>query len=126
MVDDDPYDYCENEQEAKWRDGACWAISDFFKTLKEQFRELSFIPISTDEVIGHYGRDRPGEEDMRPMLQNIYREHGWPNLDQYRKDECLKAVQKALVEHYPDRADYSHLNEEAKYLDARKHAAHVK
>jgi hypothetical protein len=38
------------------------------------------------------------------MLQGIYREHGWPNLDVYDKKECLKAVQKALEEHYPGRA----------------------
>ena len=127
MIDDDPYDYCENDKEAEWRNEAGWAISDFFETLKDQFRELHFIPISTEKVIANYGQDRPGEEDMRPMLQEIYREHGWPNLNQYRKEECLKAVQKALVEHYPDRADYRELNEEeAKDLDARIKAAHEK
>lgn len=38
------------------------------------------------------------------MLQGIYREYGWPNLDVYNKNGCLKAVQKALEENYPDKA----------------------
>ncbi|KAH8587717.1 hypothetical protein B0O99DRAFT_640883 [Bisporella sp. PMI_857] len=125
---DDLYDYCENEEEAEWRGLTCWAIPDFFEVLKEQFQKLNFIPISTETVIATYGRTGPlWEKDMGPILQQIYRDHGWPNLNEYRKEECLKAVQKALVEHYPDRADYSQLNEEeAKDLDARIEAAHAK
>jgi hypothetical protein len=41
---------------------------------------------------------------MISMLQEIYREHGWPDLDRYRKRECLEAVQEALEERYPDEA----------------------
>lgn len=40
---------------------------------------------------------------MIPMLQEIYRRHGWgsENGDIYRKKECLEAVKKALQEHHP-------------------------
>ncbi|PVH83224.1 hypothetical protein DL98DRAFT_585933 [Cadophora sp. DSE1049] len=104
-VQDDPYDYAP-ENEAEWRaDAPAWAITDFFELLKDQFRELHFIPISPRSVINvytHFGLDSDG---MIPMLQNIYREHGWPNLQRYRKQECLEAVQTALEERYPDHAD---------------------
>jgi hypothetical protein len=40
------------------------------------------------------------------LVQDIYREHSWPNLGQYRKQECLEAVQTALEEQYPDGADW--------------------
>jgi hypothetical protein len=36
------------------------------------------------------------------MLQGIYWEHGWPNLENYRKEECIQAVKQALAEQYPD------------------------
>ena len=36
------------------------------------------------------------------MLQGIYREHGWPDLEKYRKEDCIKAVEEALAEQYPD------------------------
>ncbi|PVH81337.1 hypothetical protein DL98DRAFT_624756 [Cadophora sp. DSE1049] len=83
-----------------------YAIPNFFELLKNQFRDLQFIPISTEKVILNYERARAGEEGMLPMLQAIYREHGWPDLDSYRKEECLKAVQKALVKHFLDCVDY--------------------
>lgn len=42
---------------------------------------------------------------MREMLQGIYRDHRWPDMDKYRKVDCLNAVQKALEEQYPGAAD---------------------
>jgi hypothetical protein len=33
---------------------------------------------------------------MEQTVQGIYREHGWPNTQQYFKGECLEAVQKAM------------------------------
>ncbi|KAK0117609.1 hypothetical protein ONS95_011944 [Cadophora gregata] len=105
-VEDDPYDYAP-ENEAEWRaDAPAWAITDFFELLKDQFREQHFIPISPRRVINvytHFGLDSDG---MIPMLQNIYRERGWPNLERYRKQECLEAVQMALEQRYPDHADF--------------------
>jgi hypothetical protein len=39
---------------------------------------------------------------MVPMLQEIYREHGWPKLEQFQKEDCRKAIREAMEEHYPD------------------------
>ncbi|KAI1474545.1 hypothetical protein F4774DRAFT_325125 [Daldinia eschscholtzii] len=104
-IEDDPYDYAP-EKEAEWRaDGQYWAIPDFFGELEDQFRELKFIPISSRKVIDVYTTRGSQADGMIPMLQEIYREYGWPNLVNYRKRECLEAVQTALEERYPDFAD---------------------
>ncbi|KAI1800389.1 hypothetical protein F4811DRAFT_33716 [Daldinia bambusicola] len=104
-IEDDPYDYAP-EKEAEWRaDGQYWAIPDFFEMLKDQFRDLKFIPISSQRVIDMYTMRGSDADGMIPMLQNIYREHGWPDLERYHKRECLEAVHAALEERYPDYAD---------------------
>jgi hypothetical protein len=104
-VEDDPYDYAP-ENEAEWRaDAPAWAIADFFEILKDQFRELKFLPISSRLVLDVYATYGPDSAGMINMVQDIYREHAWPDLQQYRKVECLEAVQKALEEHYPGKAD---------------------
>ncbi|KAI6086087.1 hypothetical protein F4821DRAFT_260380 [Hypoxylon rubiginosum] len=105
-VEDDPYEYAP-EDEADWRnDAPAWAIADFFELLKDQFRELNFIPISPHTVISVFVQRGQRSEGMISMLREIYQEHGWPDLERYRKRECLEAVQKALEERYPDQADY--------------------
>jgi hypothetical protein len=92
-----------SEEEAGWRQSAtAWAIPDFFKLLKDQFIQLKWIPISHSTVKGVPDDEDDDDEGMIPMLQDIYREHGWPDLAVYRKSECLAAVQKAMAENYPD------------------------
>ncbi|KAJ8121378.1 hypothetical protein ONZ43_g2152 [Nemania bipapillata] len=94
-------------REDDWRsDAPAWAIPDFFELLKEQFRQLVFIPISPYTVTSVFVQRSQELEGMVPMLQEIYREHGWPDIEQYRKRECLEAVQRALEERYPDEADF--------------------
>ncbi|KAK4063450.1 uncharacterized protein Triagg1_9470 [Trichoderma aggressivum f. europaeum] len=104
-VEDDPYDYEEDEAQAEWR-GECtaWAVSGFFEMLKDQFRELQFIPLNHRVVVDVYTRLWPGSAGMRELVQSVYKEHGWPDTGRYRKEDCLKAIQKALEEHYPDDA----------------------
>jgi len=100
-IQEDPYDYAP-ENEAQWRaESGCWAIADFFEVLKDQFRQLSFIPVTPKLVIDIYATLGHREEGLVVMLQKIYREHGWPDLARYRKTECLAAVQAALQEQYP-------------------------
>jgi hypothetical protein len=103
QIIDDPYDYAaENEREAEWRaDAPAWAIPDFFELLKDQFRELNFVPVSSRSVEDVETIRYPPVDGMISMLQRIYREHGWPDLQQYRKQDCLDAVRRALQERYP-------------------------
>ena len=111
-IDDDAYDYVL-ENKAEWRGEApAWAIADFFELLKDQFRQLKFLPISLRTVIDVYATYGPSAEGMLGMLQDIYREHGWPDLERYRKQECLEAVQTALEERYPDEANRRETSED--------------
>ena len=100
----DWYDLVPEEEIDTWRQCA-WAIPDFFELLKEQFRLLRWIPISPKLVIDVFTNPASSEEGMIEMLRGIYREHGWPDLEAYRKEECLAAVKQAMKEHYPDSAD---------------------
>jgi hypothetical protein len=101
QVFDDPFDYAP-ENEVNWRD-ACraWAIPDFFEVLKDQFRKLHYVPMGSKTVQDVYASPRPHTEGVLPMVQEIFREHGWPDLERYRKDDCLQAVHAALKKRYP-------------------------
>jgi hypothetical protein len=101
-IQDDAYDYAP-KNEADWRsEGIAWAIPDFFENLKDQFRQLVFAPICSCEV--YWATDIEG-------IQAIYREHGWPDLDRYRKKDCLKAV-RGFVKECHDYVYSSHSEDE--------------
>jgi hypothetical protein len=92
-----------SEKEADWRiDATAWAIPNFFELLKDQFIQLNWIPISHSTLTGVREDEEDDDQGMIPMLQDIYRQHGWPDLAVYRKSECLAAVQKAMAEKYPE------------------------
>ncbi|KAF1945282.1 hypothetical protein EJ02DRAFT_451591 [Clathrospora elynae] len=100
-VDDDPYDHC-SEEEAEWRaEGQTWSIPDFFAELKDHFRRLNFVPLSSRKVVHVWKISPPDYGAMLAGVQDIYRQHGWPDLERYDKNECLKAVAKFIGEHYP-------------------------
>lgn len=91
----------DNEQ--VWRQNMPgWSVKDFFELAKNQYRKLKFIPSSPRRVTQLF--DGCGEEQRRfaTMLQNIYREHGWPDLERYDKGKCMAAVRKAMEDEYPD------------------------
>ncbi|KAF9879527.1 hypothetical protein CkaCkLH20_03070 [Colletotrichum karsti] len=93
------------EEEANWRYSArAWAIPDFFEILKQQFRTLDWIPISHHTVLSASDSEGTDEGGMVAMVQDIYREHGWPDLTVYRKAACLEAVRIAMAERYPNSA----------------------
>ncbi|CAG8961708.1 hypothetical protein HYFRA_00006248 [Hymenoscyphus fraxineus] len=111
--DEDPsfiepvYDVDEHvpEEEIEWRnESPAWAITDFFELLKLQYRNLKWIPINSRQVIDIDAHYETSEDGMIPMLQRIYREHGWApdQSSTYRKQECLEAVKRALAENYPN------------------------
>lgn len=101
QVQDDS-DAWATKEEANWRcDAPAWPISEFFVMLREQFEQLHFIPINGRQVIDSYSK-YSDDGEMESMLQDIYREHGWPNLEHYRKEDCIQAVKQVLAERYPD------------------------
>lgn len=99
---DHPWDYAGDDMEqAAWRgESKAWAIADFFELLKDQFRALEFVPLSrrvvtSDSICGVI------REGMVPTVKAIFRQYGWPDLERYRKEECLDAVYRTLKEKYP-------------------------
>lgn len=79
------------EKEGWWRNGAkIWSIPDFFEVLKDQFRTLRFLPQNNGEV-GNRGCMAPGHGEE---IESTFREHGWPDLERYRKRECMEALEK--------------------------------
>lgn len=96
--DDDP-----DEKEVEWReDASSWTIPEFFEVLKDQFKKLNWIPISPRTVLRSGSLGRGGEDIVASRLRDIYRQHAWPDVDVYRKSECLEVVDRALAECYPD------------------------
>ncbi|KAB5582798.1 hypothetical protein GE09DRAFT_1211424 [Coniochaeta sp. 2T2.1] len=87
---DDKYSWKMSHQEKGFRGSApTWTISGFFEDLKEQFRSRRWIPPNSVFV---WDAQECCPEGMVPMLQATYRQHGWPDLEYYRRDECLVTV----------------------------------
>ncbi|RYO76324.1 hypothetical protein DL762_009826 [Monosporascus cannonballus] len=97
LLQDDAYDYAP-ENEAVWiAECGTWAITDFFEVLKDEFRKLHFIPKSSRSVVDIY-TTFPDSDEVIPVMQDIYRRHGWPDLQRYRKRECLEALRERYSE----------------------------
>ena len=92
---------------------AAWTVDDFFEMLEDQFRELRFISLGSTRVIDVYATFGLEEKEVVDSLRKIYREHGWPDLQRYRKNERLQSVQNMLRAHYPI---YSVVEQEGLYL----------
>ncbi|KAL2020518.1 hypothetical protein VTK56DRAFT_8318 [Thermocarpiscus australiensis] len=90
---DDLYNYAPSEGKAEWRANPAWAVADFFELLKDHFRQLRTVPVSPSTV---YDLENfhlhPKVAGAMPLVQALYREYGWPDLDRYCKEECLQAV----------------------------------
>ena len=94
---------CTPENEHEWRNGTAWAIEDFFEILKVRYRELQYLPVHEHRIEEWF--DEYEEDDYRPVLRcirQIYKEHGWPDLSEYTKKECLHSVEKLIEERFPD------------------------
>lgn len=99
---DDPGDYAP-EEELQWRArDPAWAVTDLFRLLKGEFEQLNFVPQGPTQVDDDYslhsGETGDGSSDA---IRAVFRTHGWPNLQTYRKDDCLKALREMLEEKYP-------------------------
>ncbi|KAH0355770.1 hypothetical protein KCU83_g1505, partial [Aureobasidium melanogenum] len=101
------FDDCTPENEHEWRYGTAWAIPDFFKVLKNQYRDLKYIPLH-EHRIEEYPKefeegDGPlgGGPFMRAVRQ-VYRDHGWPDLSVYNKQECMDTLHKMIKDRFPE------------------------
>ncbi|KID80925.1 hypothetical protein MGU_11664 [Metarhizium guizhouense ARSEF 977] len=98
-IKDCPYDYAPENEAETFRDAGTWAIPDFFQVLKEQYQKLAFLPHSSTRVCDVKAGEHPNDAGKNQLIEGIFRQHGWPNMQDYRKDDCLKAIRSALVEH---------------------------
>lgn len=102
FFDEDTITWEEDGEEADWRqDSPAWPIPEFFEVLKGQYRKLSFVPLDSQRVNDVYTRSGPGEDAYMGLVQDVYRQYGWPDNDQFRKSDCLEAVEDTLQQHYP-------------------------
>jgi hypothetical protein len=87
----------------EWQTSPAWSVRDFFELLKDCFRELRTIPLSRNEV---YDLDtiRYDSETLEALslVRDVFREHGWPDLDRYRKEDCLRAARRVMEEKFPN------------------------
>ena len=84
------------EEEIDWRcEDPAWATTDFFEVLKNQFRSLRFIPLDSGRVVDIYITLLPRRVPVISILQNVYRQHGWPDGD-YHQGECLNAIEQVV------------------------------
>lgn len=98
----DDFEAWDSQEEVDWRcDAPAWTIPDFFAIIRDQFEQLRFIPVNSRQVIKTWSEDSD-DDGMKEMLQEVYRDHGWPDLENHRKEECIEAVKEALAEQYPD------------------------
>lgn len=68
-IQDDLYGYLSDEEEAEWRaEGEHWSILDFFEELKERFRRLDFVPLSSRRAV-HIWKTSP--PDYKAMLAGV-------------------------------------------------------
>ncbi|EAQ89740.1 predicted protein [Chaetomium globosum CBS 148.51] len=115
----DEYEDDSDVEIMNWRldESVAWTIPDFFEILKGQFRQLNYVPISprkvyhADVIEQLMSRAGQGREGL-PMVQAVYRAHGWPDMERYRKQDCLKAVQDLFEERCPDYADSRRYDDE--------------
>ncbi|KAK7191040.1 hypothetical protein PSPO01_03203 [Paraphaeosphaeria sporulosa] len=108
--DEDEEDDEDDDLDDFIRWGPCWPFRDFFEMLKSQFRELNFFAKDAYQVVDKWTNttpiDGPILEGLVAMVQAIYRRHGWPDVSQYRKEECLAEIKKELDEKFPRHDGY--------------------
>ena len=103
----DPYGWLDDnlipEDQVEWRaDSGIWEIVDLFEMLKANFKTLNFVPFKSDRVrAAWYWDTAEGKKELKEV-QKIYRDHGWPDLTRYHKDDCLAAIEAMLKDRGQD------------------------
>ncbi|KAF3049743.1 hypothetical protein E8E11_004209 [Didymella keratinophila] len=97
-----------SDEEQDW--GPSWPVKDFFEMLKNQFRDLNLVPKNDHQIIDVWTTTHP-EGDPIPsgipeLLQTVYRKHGWPDLQVYNKELCLKEVESVLMANFSEHHRY--------------------
>ncbi|KAK8006999.1 hypothetical protein PG989_000989 [Apiospora arundinis] len=90
------------EKELEWRaEHWAWTVPDLFAILRRQFEELNFVPLGPRNVAEVFSM-RDDNRAVITAVQKIYRQHGWPDLANYRKEDCLRAVRRAMRDDFSE------------------------
>lgn len=73
-----------------------WTPRDFFTMCENLLRNLDVIPQDSSEIIDFVSLDRSNE--LREILGPIFWKHGWPDVERYEKEKCLKEVARVIDE----------------------------
>lgn len=101
------FDDCTPENEHEWRYSTAWAIPDFFEVLKNQYRDLKYIPLHALRIEEFPKEFEEGDGPLGGgpffrVVRQLYRDYGWPNLSVYKKEECLNAITKMIIDRFPE------------------------
>jgi hypothetical protein len=107
---EDDHEYEDDEDDDEIKRGPCWPVRHFFEMLKNQFRQLNFIPKDKHEVVDIWtsmtSQDEPIPEGFKELLQSTYRKHGWPEITNYCKDDCLAELKREMDDKFPGHHRY--------------------
>ncbi|KAG9847637.1 hypothetical protein KCU68_g5805, partial [Aureobasidium melanogenum] len=101
------FDDCTPENEHEWRYSTAWAIPDFFEVLKTQYRDLKYIPLHEHRIEEFPKEFEEGDGPLGggPFMRaarQVYRDHGWPDLSVYKKQECMDTLHKTIKDRFPE------------------------
>ncbi|WYZ35796.1 hypothetical protein EsH8_X_000443 [Colletotrichum jinshuiense] len=100
-VVDDHYDWAP-EEEAEWRaEYPAWTVADFFEILKDWFRRLNFVPVSSGSVLDVYRRLDAEEEAVVYEVEVSTGSTAGKIWRASAKIVCLAAVRRALGKQHP-------------------------
>ncbi|USP81890.1 hypothetical protein yc1106_09164 [Curvularia clavata] len=93
------------EDQVEWRESSCfWLFQHFFEMLKNKFRTLEFVPFGRHQVESMWPFIQRNEEKQRLLeaIQEVYRDHGWPDMTRFRKEDCLADIDAMVKARFPD------------------------
>lgn len=101
------FDDCTPENEHEWRYSTAWAIPDLFEVLKNQYRNLKYIPLHEHRIEEFPEEFEEGDGPLGggPFMRaarQVYMDHGWPDLSVYKKQECMDALHKMIKDRFPE------------------------
>ncbi|KAH7406423.1 hypothetical protein DE146DRAFT_647450 [Phaeosphaeria sp. MPI-PUGE-AT-0046c] len=89
------------DKEGNLRCEPAWTINDFFTMLREQLLDLKWLPINSRQVVGPY-TEWDEDSELQSILKGIYWGHGWPDEEEYKKEECIRLIEQTTEERCPD------------------------
>ncbi|KAI1876168.1 uncharacterized protein JN550_001664 [Neoarthrinium moseri] len=91
----------EVSEDEAWRSNPAWAVEDSFELLKGQFRSLNFAPTTESVVVETQAVVMEEEQDVLLVVKGIWKDHCWPDMGAYKKQECLEAAEGYIEEDAP-------------------------